>query len=186
MLYYSYLPQLYIIKSKINYRSIFGQSILNMKTSIRTAKTAIFGILFLSLSISNAQIVYEDQLETVYLNKNAEEVVYTNSFSSFNSNLIAINEISFKNQIQKANQNNDYLLFLSERSNLQILTSTYLKTIRRGANQSIDYKSFKAFLKKKLPELTHQFRKDNNIEELYIISRKNTFNGKIDALPSVL
>ncbi|EZH72966.1 hypothetical protein ATO12_18270 [Aquimarina atlantica] len=157
-----------------------------MKTSIRTAKTAIFSILFLSLSISNAQIIYEDQLETVYLNKNAEEVVYTNSFSSFNSNLIAKNEISFKNQIRKANQNNDHLLFLSERSNLQILTATYLKTIRRGANQSNDSKSFKVFLNKKLPELIHQFKKDNNLEELYIISRKNTFNGKIDALPGVL
>lgn len=157
-----------------------------MKTSIRTAKIGIFSILFLSFSISNAQIIYEDQLETVYLNKNTEEIVYTNSFSNFNSSLIAKNEIDFKNQIQQAKQNNDHLLFLSERSNLQILTATYLKTIRKGANQSNDSKSFKVFLNKKLPELIHQFKKDNNLEELYIISRKNTFNGKIDALPGVL
>lgn len=157
-----------------------------MKTSIRTIKTAIFSIIFLSLSISNAQIIYEDQLETVYLNKNAEEVVYTNSFSNFNNDLIAINKINFKNQIQRAHQNNDRLLFLSERSNLQILTVTYLKTIRKGANQSNDPESFKAFLNEKLPELINQFKKDNNLQELYIISRKNTFNGKIDALPSVL
>ncbi|WP_106794074.1 hypothetical protein [Aquimarina sp. Aq78] len=157
-----------------------------MKSSIRTIKTAIFSILFLSLSISNAQIIYEDQLETIYLNKNAEEVVYTNSFSNFNNDLIATNEINFKSQIQKANQNNDRLLFLSERSNLQILTVTYLKTIRRGANQSNNPESFKAFINDKLPELINQFKKDNNLEELYIISRKNTFNGKIDALPSVL
>ncbi|PKV49818.1 hypothetical protein ATE84_1856 [Aquimarina sp. MAR_2010_214] len=157
-----------------------------MKTSILTTKLAIFSILFLSLSISNAQIIYEDQLETVYLNENAEEVVYTNSFSNFNNDLIAINKIDFKNQIQKANQNNDRLLFLSERSNLEILTATYLKIIRKSANRSNNSESFKAFLNKKLPELINQFKKDNNLEELYIISRKNTFNGKIDALPSVL
>ncbi|WP_024768978.1 hypothetical protein [Aquimarina macrocephali] len=157
-----------------------------MKSLIHTIKTAIFSILFLSLSISNAQIIYEDQLETIYLNKNAEEVVYTNSFSNFNNDLIATNKINFKSQIQKANQNNDRLLFLSERSNLQILTVTYLRTIRRGANQSNNPESFKAFINNKLPELINQFKKDNNLEELYIISRKNTFNGKIDALPSVL
>ncbi len=157
-----------------------------MKTSILNIKIILTSILFLSAFIGNAQIIYEDELETVYLNKNAEEVVYTNNFSNLNSQLIASNHIDFKAEIKKAKQNNNYLLFLSERSNLEILASGYLKTIRKGANRSIDAKTFAKFLNDRLPELIHQFNKDNNLEELYMYSRKNTFNGKIDALPSVL
>ncbi|WP_271785058.1 hypothetical protein [Aquimarina algiphila] len=157
-----------------------------MKTSIHTIKIALFSILFLSASVSNAQIIYEDELETVYLSKNAEEVVYTNNFSNFNGRLIATNQINFRIEIQKAKQDKDYLLFLSERSNLEILASAYLKTIRKGANRSSDAEAFAKFLNDRLPELMHQFKKDNNLEELYMYSRKNTFNGKIDALPSVL
>lgn len=95
-------------------------------------------------------------------------------------------EIDFRVEIKNAKENDEYLLFLSERSNLELLNVSYLKTVRKGANRSTDAEDFAQFLREKLPELTHQFKKDNNIEELYIISRKNTFNGKIDALPSVL
>ena len=157
-----------------------------MKTSIHPIITLIFSIVFLFTSISNAQITYEDQLETVYLNENAEEVVYTNNFSDFNTNLITTDQINFKVEIQKAKEKNSYLLFLSERSNLEILTKVYLKTIRKGANRSPDNERFESFIRGEFPELINQFKKDNNLKQLYIISRKNTFNGKIDALPSVL
>ncbi|WP_128755307.1 hypothetical protein [Aquimarina sediminis] len=157
-----------------------------MKNLIRTTKITMFGLIFLITALVKAQIIYKDQLETIYLDKNAEEVVYTNNFSDFNSDLISANTINFKTEIKRVKENNSYLLFLSERSNLEISTTTYLKIIRKGANRSADNKTFKLFLKHNLPELINQFNKDNNLEELYIISRKNTFNGKIDALPSVL
>ncbi len=153
-----------------------------MKNSTHNIKISILGLLLLISSISYAQV----ELETVYLNSNAEEVVYTNNFSNFNDELIAEDIISFRVEIKKAKGDNSHLLFLSERSNLEILTASYLKTIRKGANRSTDAEAFVNFLREKLPELIHQFKKDNNLEELYIISRKNTFNGKIDALPSVL
>ncbi len=157
-----------------------------MKTSTHNIRLILVSILFLTFSVSNAQIVYEDQLETVYLNDQLEEVVYTNYFSSFNDDLIAAKDINFRIEIQKAKDDHSYLLFLSERSNLEILTAAYLKTIHKGANRSSDAEAFEAFLKDRLPELIHQFRKDNTLEKLYNISRKNTFNGKIDALPPVL
>ncbi len=157
-----------------------------MKAYSQHIRLTILSILFLVFSFGNAQVTYEDELETVYLNNQAEEVVYTNNFSSYNKGLIANNDINFRVKIKEAKQDNEYLLFLSERSNLEILSISYLKTIRKGANRSTDPEAFADFLKKKLPELINQFRKDNNLEELYIISRKNTFNGKIDALPSVL
>ncbi|WP_109299860.1 hypothetical protein [Aquimarina sp. AU474] len=157
-----------------------------MKTYSQHIQLTILSLLLLVFSTGNAQVTYEDELETVYLNDQVEEVVYTNNFSGYNNDLIADNSINFKVKIKEAKQNNEYLLFLSERSNLEILSISYLKTIRKGANRSTDPEAFAEFLNERLPELINQFRKDNNLEELYIISRKNTFNGKIDALPSVL
>ncbi len=152
-----------------------------MKITTHIIKIILSGLI-LTTSVNYGQV----ELETVYLNNNAEETVYTNNFSNYNTNLIAENNINFRIEIKKAKSTNNHLLFLSERSNLEILTTSYLKTIRKGANRSSDAESFKKFLKVRLPELIHQFKKDNNLEELYTISRKNTFNGKIDALPSVL
>ncbi|MEW7291027.1 hypothetical protein [Aquimarina sp. 2304DJ70-9] len=153
-----------------------------MKNFTHYIKITFLGILFLTFSISNAQV----ELDTVYLNGYTEEEVYTNNFSSFNNELIAEDVINFRIEIKKAKEDNSYLLFLSERNTLEVLTEAYLKTIRKGANRSSDAEAFVNFLRERLPELINQFRKDNNLEELYIISRKNTFNGKIDALPVVL
>ncbi len=163
-----------------------GERRLDMKTSIHNLKIGLYSMSFLIITLSNAQVTYEDELETVYLNDQIEEVVYTNNFSGFNKDLIATDEINFNIEIRKAKEDNSYLLFLSERSNLEIMTVAYLKTIRKGANRSTDPEAFASYLRDRLPELINQFRKDNNLEELYNISRKNTFNGKIDALPSVL
>ena len=157
-----------------------------MKIFIHIKKIGLLGLLLLFGLTINAQVIYEDQLETVYLNDQSEEVVYTNNFSSFNDELISKDEINFRLEILQAKEDNSYLLFLSERSNLEIFTAAYLKTIRKGANRSTDAESFAEFLRDHLPELINQFKKDNNLEKLYLISRKNTFNGKIDALPPVL
>ncbi len=157
-----------------------------MQTLISSIKLILLGLIFLTTSISTSQVIYEDQLETVYLNHKGEEVVYTNNFSRFNDSLISGDEINFRIEIRKAKKDNSYLLFLSERSNLELPRAGYLKTIRKGANKSTNVKAFESYLNEKLPELINQFRKDNNLEELYITSRKNTFNGKIDSLPSVL
>ncbi len=157
-----------------------------MKKVMNSTKLLLLGILFLTTSISTSQVVYKDQLETVYLNHKGEEVVYTNNFSSFNDSLISSDEINFRIEIRKAKEENSYLLFLSEITNMEVPKAGYLKTIRKGANRSTNVKAFENYLNEKLPELINQFRKDNNLEALYITSRKNTFNGKIDSLPSVL
>jgi len=157
-----------------------------MKASINFIKLIGPGILFLSFYIGGAQIEYKDRLETVYLNDQLEEMVYTNNFSKFNDSLITSNVINFKRQIRRAKKHNDHLLFLSERSNLELLTAGYLKTIRKGANRSSDSRDFENYIRERLPELINQFRKDNNLEKLYITSRKNTFNGMLDSLPKIL
>ncbi len=157
-----------------------------MTKLINLIKLIPLGILFLTGFIGSSQVMYKDQLETVYLNHKGEEVVYTNNFSSYNDSLISDDGINFRIEIRKAKEENSYLLFLSQISNLEVPKAGYLKTIRKGANRSTNVKAFENYLNDKLPELINQFRKDNNLEELYITSRKNTFNGKIDSLPSVL
>lgn len=142
----------------------------------------IMGIIFLIFSTSNAQV----ELETVYLNDYTEEMVYTNNFSVFNTQLIEEADINFRLEIKKAKESNTPLLYISERNNLENLTSEYLKTIRKGANKNPEYEGFIDYISEEFPELINQFKKDNNLKALYIISRKNTFNGRIAALPSVL
>lgn len=173
------MPQICIIKL------IFKIQIA-MNTIAVNYKIKLLGVLFLSIYISNAQVIYQDQLETVYLNDQIEEVVYRNDFSNFNNQLVGMKKINFRSEIKKAKESQHQLFFLSERSTLEIWTESYLKTIRKGANRNTDSQSFKRFLQNRIPELMYQLEKDNNIEELYFLTRKNTFNGKINALPSVI
>ncbi|RKN03534.1 hypothetical protein D7036_13570, partial [Aquimarina sp. BL5] len=100
--------------------------------------------------------------------------------------LIASNQINFKKEIKISKGKNNSLLFASNKNNVELMTASYLKTIRKAANRSRDTEEFQTFLINNLPQLSRQFTIDNNLKELYFISRKDTFNGKIDALPSVL
>ena len=132
------------------------------------------------------QDLYQDELETVYLTKSDKEIVYTNDFLVYNDILINQEELKFAKEIKKAKSKNNTLLFLSHLSNLELAEDEYLKIIRRSANRSKTSEEFEKFLKEEIPELKNQIQGDKILNYLYIISRRNTFNGKIDALPSVL
>ncbi|WP_405207887.1 hypothetical protein [Aquimarina sp. LLG6339-5] len=157
-----------------------------MKT-LRNHISIIIILFFFAISFSGytQEKTYKTQLETVYL-KNTKEVVYKNTFSNYNENLIALNEIKFKKEIKNYKGKNTSLFFSSNKNNVELIASSYLKIIRKAANRSKSPEAFQAFLMNNLPQLSNQFANDNNLEELYFISRKNTFNGRIDALPSVL
>lgn len=155
-----------------------------MKTFYNSFFTAV--LLLISFSYSYAQEdMYKSQLETVYL-QNAKEIIYKNTFSQYNNDLIALNEIKFKKEIKNLKGKNSLLFFDSSKEKIVLEKASYLKIIRKAANRSKNKDSFEAFLRNNLPQLSNQLSQDNNLEELYFISRKNTFNGKIDALPSVL
>ena len=157
-----------------------------MKTLSHNVTQVLLLLFFLTPLISTAQILFEDRLATIYLDHTVKEVVYTNNFSSYNEHLIEADELNFRIEVRQAKKNSRYLLFISERNTLEVLATTYLKILRKGANRSNDAEAFKVFLHERLPALIYQFRKDNNLEILYQISRKHTLNGKIDALPPVL
>lgn len=155
-----------------------------MKIFYNSFFTALF--LIISFSYSYAQEdMYKSQLETVYL-QNAKEIIYKNTFSQYNNDLIALNEIKFKKEIKKLKGKNSLLFFDSNKEKIVLEKASYLKIIRKAANRSKNKDSFKVFLQNNLPQLSNQLSQDNSLEELYFISRKDTFNGKIDALPSVL
>ena len=134
----------------------------------------------------NGQDLYEDELETVYLTKFDKEIVYTNNFLAYNDMLVKQEKLKFAKEIKKAKLKNNSLLFLSQLSNLELAEDKYIKIIRRSANRSKTSHEFEKFLINEIPELKNQIHEDKNLNYLFIISRKNTFNGKIDALPSVL
>ncbi|MBW1297114.1 hypothetical protein [Aquimarina litoralis] len=146
---------------------------------------ALFVFLIGTFPSYGQENMYKSQLETIYL-KNTKEIVYTNTFSEYNHDLIASNEIKFKKEIKKLKGKNNLLHFDSNKENVVLEKASYLKIIRKAANRSRNEETFETFLRNNLPQLSNQLSKDNNLKELYIISRKDTFNGKIDALPSVL
>ncbi|SEM19966.1 hypothetical protein SAMN04487910_4411 [Aquimarina amphilecti] len=147
----------------------------------------IITLIFFTVSFSGymQEKTYKTQLETIYL-KNTKEIVYKNTFSNYNDDLIASNEIKFKKEIKKYRGKKSSLFFTSNKNNIELVTASYLKIIRKAANRSRNAEAFKVFLINNLPQLSHQFTVDDNLEELYFLSRKDTFNGRIDALPSVL
>ncbi|WP_299442169.1 hypothetical protein [uncultured Aquimarina sp.] len=149
--------------------------------------TVIITLIFFMVSFSGhtQKKTYETLLETVYL-KNTKEIVYKNTFSNYNDDLIASKEIKFKKEIKFLKGKNSSLLFVSNKNNVELVTASYLRIIQKAANRSRNAEAFQLFLINNLPQLSHQFSIDDNLEELYFISRKDTFNGKIDALPSVL
>ncbi|MDH7445025.1 hypothetical protein [Aquimarina sp. 2201CG14-23] len=157
-----------------------------MKT-LYTHSITIFALIFFVGFFSgySQEKMYETQLETVYL-QNAKEIVYKNTFSDYNQNLIDAKHINFKKEIKNLTGKNTSLFFVSNKCQVEVIKSSYLKTIRKAANRSRNPEAFQAFLYDNLPQLGHQFSLDNNLKELYFISRKDTFNGRIDALPSVL
>lgn len=148
-------------------------------------KVLLFVFLAITFSGNSQEKFYETQLETIYLNT-TKEIVFENSFSTYNEDLIGSDNINFKKAIKFSKKKNSPLYFHSNKHNVKLAEASYLKMIRKAANRSTNTKAFQIYLKDIFPQLSHQFSLDNNLEELYLMSRKNTFNGKIDALPSVL
>lgn len=152
-------------------------------------KNILSTVSILALTFSGdimGQDLYQDELKTVYLTKPREEIVYRNDFLFYNDILVSKKEIKFSREIKRAKLDDNSLLFLSQLSNLELAEGEYLKIIRRSANRSKTSQEFEKFLKEEIPQLKNQIQRSESIEYLYIISRKSTFNGKIDALPSIL
>ncbi|MHA7059957.1 hypothetical protein ACWGOQ_0022210 [Aquimarina sp. M1] len=157
-----------------------------MRTLRNNIRTILLVVLMASAFNGYTQKnLYKTQLEPVYL-KNTIDVVYKNTFSDYNTNLIALKKINFKKEIKSLNKANNTLLFVSNKNSIKLIAASYLKIIRKAANRSRNPEDFQAFLTNNLPQLSLLFSTDNNLDELYYISRKDTFNGKIDALPSIL
>ncbi len=153
---------------------------------MNTIKLIFLSALLSLVFVTNAQDkLYESQLETVYL-KNSKEVIYTNTFNDFNQHMILLEKINFRKEIKLLKGKNNSLSFISNKRKVSVPSSSYLKIIRKGANRSKNVQAFQIFLTDKFPYLGINLSEDKHLKELYFISRKDTFNGKIDALPSVL
>ncbi|WP_103866302.1 hypothetical protein [Aquimarina sp. I32.4] len=73
-----------------------------MKNLLHPFKTIIIGLSFFIYTTNKAQVTYENQLETIYLNNYTEEVTYANNFSALNNVLITKGEVNFRSEIKKA------------------------------------------------------------------------------------
>lgn len=159
-----------------------------MKTS-KYYSTILSTLIFLMITFfGQAQIkLHETQLETVYLTKtNEKEIVYKNTFTGYHRNLINADKINFRKEIKIAKKNNNSLQFTSNKRDIELKLSSYLKIIRKAANQSKNVESFQLLLNDLLLQLESHFYINEDLDELYAVTRKSTFNGKINTLPGVL
>jgi len=123
-------------------------------------------------------------LETVYLKRQSSEIV-VNDFSEIHQTISLETDRSFR-ELLKAADRDGQLSFQDEDHKFIIAERTYLKGLRRSVNNSADASAFVVDLQKRFPEIKALLAKDSNLEAIYNVSRPSSFNGKLDALPSIL
>ncbi len=134
-------------------------------------------VLFSITTVHAQEYQFQDDLEIIYLS----------SESSGDSNI-------FVNEIDSILQKKDYNI----RKEISVLRSSigvgkwteerlhYLKRLKRAANYTDTAESFENRIFEYNPELKPDFINRVKLNMVYEIIRKDTFNGRLDALPSVL
>ncbi len=146
--------------------------------------TIIFAIIF-SFTFAAAQ-TYNDNLDAVYLNSGLSEEVEINDFLSENDKILRTPHFNIRLAIKQAKQEESIIYYESNLHSLQLEKVTYFKLLRKAANRSEDVTSFYDQFTSYFPELQNTLLLGDSLSELYKTVRKDTFNGRLDALPSVL
>jgi len=128
---------------------------------------------------------YKQMLEPVWITNTStqltEDVVITTNEQILNENTFKLNR-----EIRVARKNlNEHELIKSDHV-VELSRYQYLITLKRAANRSNNQNEFKSFLLDTLPVLEPVFEDIDQVDDLYAAIRKDTFNGRLEALPSVL
>ena len=146
----------------------------------------LLGILLITTSVAigvaQKHDIVPEQLQTVYLHK-AIAIDEVDDFLAFNETLTS--ETSFKDILKSTKD--DRILYLNTQDMAFLINERdYVKTLRKSVNRSKTYDDFKNIFANEIPQLLHLIEKESSLQLLYKNTRDNTFNGRLDNLPSVL
>jgi hypothetical protein len=144
----------------------------------------IFITLFFSISLS-AQ-TYSSDLETVYLNSGLAVEVEVDEFASENMMILDQEEFNIRKEIRKERGEHNFISFKSNLDQLHVERLDYLVLLRKAANRSENSSAFGEYLINSLPQLENSLIHLSELDRLYLAVRRDTFNGRLEALPFVL
>ncbi|MGB3591567.1 MAG: hypothetical protein WBA16_07765 [Nonlabens sp.] len=150
-------------------------------------KNALSTITLILLLVNTAYSqVYEDSLEEIYINSGLYEEVDRDDFRSLNENLLEMADFNIREALRESKRKNELVIFRSNLNEIRLSRREYLTILRKAANRSSNDTEFVNYLLKALPELSNRIRNYRSNSSLYRIVRKDTFNGRLEALPTLL
>ena len=128
-------------------------------------------------SLYPQQYQFKDSLEIVFLNskKSPSYAVFEKEMDS----ILQKENYNIRKEIRSLRKSND-----SDSQDAGRLV--YLKNLKRTANRTDSPEKFEQRVYEFVPELDQDFINQVKLNLIYEIIRKDTFNGRLDALPSVL
>ena len=128
-------------------------------------------------SLYAQQYQFKDSLEIVYLN--SKESPSNTVFEQEMDLILQKENYNIRKEIRSLRKSND-----SDSRDAGRLV--YLKNLKRTANRTDNPEKFEQRVYEFVPELDQDFINQVKLNLIYEIIRRDTFNGRLDALPSVL
>lgn len=139
----------------------------------------------LLVSISTHAQTYEQTLETVWItNTTTQKTLETVSVT--NQHIRSNDAFKLNKAIRKAKRLLTDSNAIKNRQQSDLTVYRYLKTLKQAANRAVNEAEFRSLIMDELPALEPVFTDFDQVEDLYTAIRKDTFNGRLEALPSVL
>jgi hypothetical protein len=128
---------------------------------------------------------YGQTLETVWIS-DATSQKTLEMVSVTNQHILSKDAFKLNKEIRKAKQHVRDNNVIEDRKRNELTTYRYLKTLKQAANRADNEVEFKNLIIDELPALESVFLDFDQVDDLYATIRKDTFNGRLEALPSVL
>ncbi|ARN79028.1 hypothetical protein BST97_14095 [Nonlabens spongiae] len=138
----------------------------------------ILASLFISLQSASAQIFqYKDSLDIIVLDRTNkyEESIYQQEINV----ILMSDDYNIRREIKDARRNSTLNSFTLERLN-------YLRNLRRAANYNDNALDFRNRVLSDTPHLEQSLINNIKLYLIYDKIRKDTFHGRLNALPSIL
>lgn len=128
---------------------------------------------------------FVDTLSPVYLTS-AKNLSQTASPIDVVNDQLIKTQVTIKQSLKNARKKPQDVIILSKTSLSIIDKASYLKALKKAANKSEDVTAFVNEISIQFPALNDALRSYSKIKDLYYSKRRQTFNGKLDTLPTSL
>lgn len=143
-----------------------------------------YTLIIIWMVLINSNLLAQEQ--EVLSQQNFMEVkatdVATNTFISYNRNIIENEKFRFRRAMRIAKRQNFILEYITDNERIIMSRWDYLKVLKRTLNQSESSEIFIKKMQELFPSQNNEFLNSLNLELLYEQGRKRTLNGYLDGL----